>query len=89
MLCGLVLHIFHEQDMRSLGGLYLTSPFLFAINCLCLLSIQGMPGSFISMSKDFLLECALFSITGSTFIAFLLGIFYWGQAYCLAIGFNC
>merc|ERR1712166_1031316 len=85
MLCGLILHQLHQQDIRSLGGVSRQIPLTFAFSSICLLAIQGCPGSYLSDSKDFLLEFGLCSISGSSFLWLLLSVLWLSQGYSLGI----
>lgn len=88
MLCGLILHQLHQQDVRLLGGVFKQIPIAFTFTNICLLAIQGCPGSSISESKDFILEFGFCSISGSGFLWIIASIVWLGQGYCLAIIFH-
>mmetsp|Transcript_15881 Transcript_15881/g.28135 ORF Transcript_15881/g.28135 Transcript_15881/m.28135 type:complete len:613 (-) Transcript_15881:73-1911(-) len=89
MLCGLILHQLHQQDIRLLGGVVKQIPIAFTFTNICLLAIQGCPGSSISESKDYILEFGFCSISGSGFLWIIASIVWLGQGYCLAIIFHC
>jgi len=88
MLCGLILHQLHQQDIRLLGGISRQIPLTFSFSSICLLAIQGCPGSYLSDSKDFLLEFGLCSISGSSILWLLISILWLSQGYSLGILFH-
>jgi NADH:ubiquinone oxidoreductase subunit 5 (subunit L)/multisubunit Na+/H+ antiporter MnhA subunit len=85
ILCGYLISIFHSQDIRLFGNIYLQLPLLFCIINLSLLTIYGFPGTSISSSKDIILEFGLLSIYGSSLLIPFFMILLLSQGYSLGI----
>lgn len=85
ILCGYLISIFHTQDLRLFGNIYLQLPLLFSLVNLSLLSIFGFPGSSISSSKDIILEFGLLSVYGSTLLIPMFVILLLSQGYSLGL----
>uniref|UniRef100_UPI002FE4FADE ND5 n=1 Tax=Euglena gracilis TaxID=3039 RepID=UPI002FE4FADE len=85
MLCGYMISIIHSQDLRFFGNLFQHIPILFVIINISLLTILGFPGSYLSYSKDIILEFGLISIYGYNIILLFIIIILLSQGYSLGI----
>lgn len=85
MLCGYMISLIHSQDLRFFGNLYLNIPILFVIINISLLTIFGFPGSYLSYSKDIILEFGLISVYGYNIILVFFVILLLSQGYSLGI----
>lgn len=85
MLCGYMISIIHSQDLRFFGNLYQHVPILFVIINISLLTIFGFPGSYLSYSKDMILELGFLSIYGYNVLVLFIIILLLSQGYSLGI----
>ena len=85
LICGYLISIFHSQDLRLFGNIYLQLPLLFCVLNISLLTIYGFPGSYISSSKDIILEFGLLSLYGSSFLLPFFLILLLSQGYSLGL----
>jgi NADH-quinone oxidoreductase subunit L len=85
LICGYFISIVYTQDIRLFGNFYQYIPIFFIIINICLLTIYGFPGSFLSFSKDLILEFGLISVYGYNFIFLFFLIILLSQGYSLGI----
>jgi len=84
LLCGIMIHLLHVQDIRKFKNAYLLMPYLFTVSLISSLSIFGMPGSPLSITKESILEMGLvtWNVNIFWFIFILISL---SQGYSLAI----
>jgi NADH:ubiquinone oxidoreductase subunit 5 (subunit L)/multisubunit Na+/H+ antiporter MnhA subunit len=88
LLAGLLLHLFHRQDLRLIGSPFSSSPTLLSFADLSLNALLGLPGPFITQSKDLLIEFPIFSFTGLAFLHLVALILSFSQGYTLALALS-
>jgi NADH-quinone oxidoreductase subunit L len=84
---GYLISILHSQDLRLFGSLFQSIPIFFTIINITLLTILGFPGSYISYSKDIILEFGLISVYGYNIIIIFFLILLLSQGYSLGLLF--
>lgn len=84
LLCGIMIHLLHVQDIRKFKNAYLLMPYLFTVSLISSLSIFGMPGSPLSITKESILEMGLVSWNVNIFW-FIFVLISLSQGYSLAI----
>ena len=85
IVSGYLISLLHSQDIRFFGSLFQHIPIFFIIVNICLLTIFGFPGSYLSYSKDIILEFGLISIYGYNIILIFFMILLLSQGYSLGI----
>jgi NADH-quinone oxidoreductase subunit L len=85
IISGYLISLLHSQDIRFFGNLFQYIPILFIIINISLLTIFGFPGSYLSYSKDIILEFGLISLYGYNFIIIFFIILLLSQGYSLGI----
>ncbi len=68
IISGYLISLLHSQDIRLFGSLFQHIPIFYIIINISLLTIFGFPGSYLSYSKDIILEFGLISIYGYNII---------------------
>jgi NADH-quinone oxidoreductase subunit L len=85
MISGFLISLIHSQDLRFFGNLFSNIPIFFIIINISLLTIFGFPGTYLSYSKDIILEFGLISIYGYNIIIIFFIILLLSQGYSLGI----
>jgi NADH-quinone oxidoreductase subunit L len=85
IISGFLISLIHSQDIRFFGNLFQHIPIFFIIINISLLTIFGFPGSYLSYSKDIILEFGLLSIYGYNIIIIFFIILLLSQGYSLGI----
>ena len=85
IISGYLISLVHSQDIRFFGNLFQHIPVLFIIVNISLLTIFGFPGSYLSYSKDIILEFGLISIYGYNLFILFIMILLLSQGYSLGI----
>ena len=85
MICGYLISLVHSQDIRYYGSLYMSIPLIFVVINISLLNILGFIGTYLSYSKDLILELGLISIYGYNLVLIFILIILLSSGYSLGI----
>jgi NADH-quinone oxidoreductase subunit L len=85
MICGYLISLIHSQDIRYYGSLYMSIPLVFVVINISLLNILGFIGTYLSYSKDLILELGLISIYGYNIVLVFVLILLLSSGYSLGI----
>ena len=85
IISGFFISLIHSQDLRFYGNLFNYIPIFFVIINISLLTIFGFPGTYLSYSKDIILEFGLISIYGYNLLILFFIILLLSQGYSLGI----
>lgn len=85
MICGYLISLIHSQDIRYYGSLYMSIPLVFVVINISLLNVLGFIGTYLSYSKDLILELGLISIYGYNIVLVFVLILLLSSGYSLGI----
>lgn len=85
LICGYLISLIHSQDIRYYGSMYMSIPLVFVVINISLLNILGFIGTYLSYSKDMIIELGLISIYGYNIVLIFVLILLLSSGYSLGI----